>query len=567
MKLTMGKTIMNRQAFCIRGGRLRLLPILLSVLAGGFALPAGAAAQTSPHGPIRFECLTCHTPESWTMRSNGSFKHEETGFPLLQQHANVRCASCHNGLKFKKTTSGCIACHTDVHKSEMGNNCLSCHSQQSWHIPDMLQRHQSTRFPLLGMHGMVACQECHANAGRKQYAGTPTNCYGCHAEAFAATSSPAHAAAGFSTDCSRCHQVTGMQWGGGFAHQSSRFPLTGAHTTLPCTQCHVNNNYQLHYTDCYACHAIDFATSANLNHVEGNFSHTCDQCHGTAVWKPATFSHSATSFQLTGAHRTATCTQCHVNGNYQLKYTDCYACHGAEFAKPTNPNHVAGSFSHTCNSCHTTTVWTPSTFSHMTTAFPLVGAHQAVACNQCHSSNVYKGLPHGSCWDCHSGTFNATLNPNHATGGFSHDCTICHSQSAWQPATFAHSSTKFPLTGAHIALACTQCHVNGNYTLSYQNCYQCHSSDYSAVANPSHVSQLFPKDCTGCHSTSVWTPNTMKHDVAYFRIYSGKHRGRWTQCSQCHTSLGSLGAYNCTTACHRSAHNNGQDCYSCHRNV
>ena len=484
---------MHRLALWKRACRLRLLPAMIAALTMALALPAGASAQSSPHGTLPLECSTCHTPDSWTMRRGAPFKHEETGFPLIGQHANVRCASCHVGLKFKKGASGCLSCHTDIHRSEMGANCLRCHTQQSWHIPDMLQKHQSTRFSLLGRHGTVACQECHINAGRKQYAGTPTDCYGCHREDFAATTSPSHVAARFSTDCSQCHQVTAMQWGGGFSHQLSRFPLTGAHTTLPCAQCHVNNDFQ-------------------------------------------------------------------------LQFTDCYACHSGAFALPVSPNHVLGNFSHTCSSCHTLTAWTPSTFSHSTTAYPLVGAHQAVACNQCHQSNQYKGLLH-ACWDCHSGTFNAAANPNHAAGGFSHDCMACHSQTTWQPANFNHSNTKFPLSGGHIPVACAQCHVNGNYTLSYQNCYQCHSSDYSAVSNPNHATQLFPKDCMGCHSTNVWTPNTMNHDAAYFRITSGKHRGRWTQCSQCHTSLGNLGAYNCSSACHQTAHNRGQDCYSCHRNV
>jgi hypothetical protein len=487
-------SIMNRSDLRRQRRQRRLHLILFAGLALTLSLSVGASAQNSPHGAIRFECSACHSPDSWSMRGDATFKHEQTGFVLAGQHARVRCTSCHVGLKFRKRSSDCLSCHTDVHKSELGNNCLRCHSLQSWYIPDMIQRHQSTRFPLLGRHSMLACQECHTNAGRKQYAGTPIDCYGCHRDTYAATTSPAHAAAGFPTDCARCHQVTSVQWGGGFSHQLTRFPLTGAHSTLPCLQCHVNNNYQ-------------------------------------------------------------------------LQFTDCYACHGTDFAKPANPNHALGNFSHACNSCHTTTVWTPSTFSHSTTAFPLVGAHQAVDCNQCHQNNVYSGLPHASCWNCHAGTFSGTVNPNHVAGGFSHDCTTCHSQNSWQPATFNHSATKFPLTGAHATVACAQCHTNGNYTLSYQDCYQCHASDYAGVSNPNHVSQLFPRDCTGCHNTTVWSPNTMNHDVAYFRIYSGKHRGRWSQCSQCHSTPGNFGGFSCTAACHQTAHNQGQNCYGCHRNV
>jgi nitrate/TMAO reductase-like tetraheme cytochrome c subunit len=56
-------------------------------------------------------------------------------------------------------------------------------------------------------------------------------------------------------------------------------------------------------------------------------------------------------------------------------------------------------------------------------------------------------------------------------GQFNHDCTQCHSQNAWQPATFNHANTKFPLTGVHTTTACVSCHTNGNYQLQYTICY------------------------------------------------------------------------------------------------
>jgi hypothetical protein len=236
-----------------------------------------------------------------------------------------------------------------------------------------------------------------------------------------------------------------------------------------------------------------------------------------------------------------------------------------QFAQPTNPNHVAGNFNHDCRPCHTTTVWSPSTFSHNTTSFPLTGAHQAVACSQCHVNNVYHGLP-STCYDCHATDFNSTTNPNHQSLNFPHNCTQCHSTTAWSPATFNHSTTSFPLTGAHTSTQCQACHVNGNYQLVYTDCYQCHATQFQQVTNPNHVTQLFSHNCTQCHSTSVWTPNTMNHDASWFRIYSGHHRNRWTQCSQCHTTPGVLTAWSCTTGCHQTAHHQGQNCYSCHRN-
>ena len=467
---------------------------VMLVLLCAVALASKASAQESPHGKTRFECKHCHTPESWKMRNDASFAHESTGFTLTGQHADLRCVNCHEGLKFKKKSSDCLSCHSNIHKSELGTDCLRCHTTHSWRIADMVQKHQMTRFPLLGRHAAADCQLCHANAGRRQFTATPTDCYGCHREDFNRTASPNHSSAGFSTDCTQCHQGSAMQWGAGFQHDRRQFPLTGAHRSIACIECHKNQVFKSISIQCITCHQNDYSSTQN-------------------------------------------------------------------------PNHPSAQFTTTCQTCHTTTVWSPSTFTHAMTAFQLVGAHQAVACNECHVNNVFKGLPHAGCWDCHATSFNGTINPNHVAGQFNHDCLQCHTQSAWKPASFNHATTKFALTGAHATVQCTQCHVNGNYALAYENCYQCHSVDYARPSTPNHVAQLFPTDCVKCHSTSVWTPNTMNHDAAYFRIYSGKHRGKWTQCSQCHTALGNLASFSCTTACHRTEHNQGQDCYGCHKNI
>jgi hypothetical protein len=613
------------------------LRICFSMLTCSILIACGARAQDSPHGDIRFECNTCHTTDSWKMTAGKTFDHSSTGFALTGQHASVRCESCHPKLVFAKKSSACLSCHADVHKSELGAQCLRCHTTQSWKISDMVQRHQSSRFPLLGRHATLDCQSCHPNAGLKQYTGIPVDCYGCHRADYTGSQFPNHMAAGFPTNCVQCHQVTATSWGTGFQHDQTgfpltgahlatacfdchqtrvfkglattcvschrpafttaknpdhvaaqfstdcqmchtptawrpstfshtitRFPLTGAHLSVPCAQCHTNGQYTTLSTNCVDCHLADFNNSVNPKHVAGTFGTNCQQCHATTAWRPAQFDHGTTRFTLTGVHTTTQCAACHVNNNYTLAFTNCYACHTAQFAQPTNPNHVLGNLNHDCTPCHTTTVWKPSTFSHATTTFPLVGAHQAVACNQCHVNNQYQGLLQ-TCWDCHATDFNGTANPGHVAGQFNHDCTQCHTQNAWQPASFNHASTNFPLTGTHTTTACVSCHTNGNYNLKFTDCYVCHSADFARPTLPNHVAQIFPHDCTGCHGTSVWTPNTMNHDAAWFRIYSGNHRGRWTQCSQCHTALGNLASYSCTTGCHQTAHHQGEDCYSCHK--
>lgn len=525
-----------------------------------------ALGQVSPHGNLKIPCESCHETDSWKMRNDPAFKHEHTGFVLTGQHKAAKCESCHRDLKFAKQNANCISCHTDVHRSELGSNCFRCHTTESWQVPDMIHKHQQTRFPLMGRHQTVPCQACHSDASQQEYVGTPTTCVGCHRTDYQEAKNPDHVTAQFSTDCSGCHQVTAFSWGGSFDHAATGFPLTGAHKAAQCGSCHVNNKFTNLSTDCYQCHQVDFQQTTNPSHASGNFSHDCTQCHTTSLWQPATFNHGATGFPLTGAHASAQCQSCHTNGNYQLAYTNCYQCHQTDFVNAANPNHVAGNFNHDCTQCHSTTNWTGATFDHGTTRFPLTGAHVAVQCQTCHVNGNYQ-LVYTDCYQCHQTDFTNATNPNHVAGTFSHDCTQCHSTTNWTSATFNHSTTRFPLTGAHSSVQCQSCHVNGNYQLVYTDCYQCHQTDFQQVSNPNHVSQQFPHDCTTCHSTTVWTPNTMNHDAAYFRIYSGHHGGAWTQCSQCHTTIGNLNAWSCTTGCHQTAHNQGQNCYSCHRNA
>ncbi|MEK9137941.1 MAG: hypothetical protein AAB393_12520, partial [Bacteroidota bacterium] len=97
-----------------------------------------ALAQVSPHGPIKFDCQSCHGTESWEMKGEAAFKHESVGFALSGRHKTIKCSSCHQGLKFSKMKTDCSSCHTDVHRSELGANCLRCHTTQSWLVPDMI---------------------------------------------------------------------------------------------------------------------------------------------------------------------------------------------------------------------------------------------------------------------------------------------------------------------------------------------------------------------------------------------------------------------------------------------
>ena len=200
----------------------------------------------------------------------------------------------------------------------------------------------------------------------------------------------------------------------------SVFPLTGAHATVPCAQCHTNNNYTTLPTTCYGCHQADWTGTTNPNHIAAAFPTTCDTCHTTTNWTTVTFNHAVyANYPLTGAHATLTCVQCHTNNNYTTTPTACYSCHQADFTGTTNPNHVASGFPTDCSICHTTSGWSPSSFNHNNTAFPLTGVHITVPCATCHTNNNYTTLP-TTCYGCHQADWNGTTNPNSRRCGIPH---------------------------------------------------------------------------------------------------------------------------------------------------
>jgi len=458
-------------------------------LAFAFALLPGAsaplAAQDSPHGDLAIACDQCHSTADWRVGRDIPFRHESTGFRLEGAHAVAACAQCHTSKVFSRVGSACADCHRDAHEGELGLACASCHDTRRWDVrTELFSAHSRTLFPLLAAHARVDCEACHGGQAPNQFSSTPTDCYSCHRADYAAATSPPHQ--GFPRDCEQCHSSFMEDWRApGFRHPD-RFPLTGAHAGLSCEQCHA--------------------------------------------------------------------------GGYTGASADCYSCHRADYQAARDPNHVAGRLPTTCQVCHSTSSWQPASFDHALTGFPLEGAHRAVACEQCHSSG-YQGTP-ADCVSCHRADYDAARDPNHRSAGFPTTCQTCHTMTAWRPASFDHSRTRFPLTGAHASEPCSSCHQSG-YTGTPTQCYACHADDYRATRDPNHAAAGFPTTCESCHNTRSWDDANFDHDGLYFPIYSGAHRGRWTSCSNCHVSPSNYRQFECIL-CHE---HNRQDTDDHHRGV
>jgi len=534
------------------------------------------------NGTVGKDCARCHNTENWLV-DNIPELHHDNGFPLVGAHAIATCTDCHKsetGLQFERIGNDCINCHlTDYTATTSPNhqgigfstNCADCHNVNGFGWATDKINHNF--FPLTKGHDISDCAKCHTSGN---YLNTPSDCISCHKNDYETAVTPNHKASNFSQNCIECH-TTDLDWMPAkyTQHDAEYFPIySGSHKGEwdKCTDCHTNPSNYTEFT-CITCHKNP-ETNNDHNGVNGYSysSPACLACHPTGSEDDG-FDHSKTKFPLMGAHLNAACLDCHASG-YAGTPTDCASCHTTDYNQTTNPNHTTSQFSKDCASCHTVTAWTPATFDHNKTSFPLTGAHLTTPCLECHTSG-YAGTP-TSCVSCHTPDYNQSTNPNHVALAIPTNCASCHTTDAWQPATFAIHNNYYLLKGAHagIANACATCH-KGNYNNTPNTCAGCHISEYNQTSNPNHKTAQFPTDCASCHSETAWEPATFNHDVMHFPIYSGKHKGEWDKCTDCHTTPGNYATFSCTV-CHGKSEtdNDHKDvnnysysspaCFACH---
>jgi len=538
-----------------------------------------ATAATPPHAAAGFptDCAVCHA--GTTAWQGGTFDHGTTRFALTGAHQAASCNDCHADGTWRGRPMECLACHRQVWEATtspahaaagFATTCTQCHGTAQWR--GATYDHNVTAFPLTGAHVATTCAACH---GDGVYGGKATTCVACHQADYNRAAVPNHVASGFPTTCTDCHGTGG--WAGAqFDHSATRFPLTGGHAVVSCMSCHGDGIWKGRSLECVSCHRDDYDRVANPNHRTLAFSTDCTGCHATRAWPEIHFDHTRTSFPLTGAHLPLACGQCHGDGVWRGKPTTCVGCHQGDYDRVTTPNHRTAQFPTNCTNCHTTATWTGATFDHNASSFPLTGAHIAVSCGDCHADGVYNGKP-TACVSCHRPDYDRTVMPPHAGLAFPTDCTSCHTTTQWPGGRYDHATTQFPLTGAHVPLACAQCHGDGVWNGKPTTCASCHQSAYDATTDPNHRTARFPTDCTACHTTVGWAGARFDHDTQWFPIYSGNHAGRWGSCATCHTTSTNYTVFTCLT-CHE--HNqtsmddkhqgrtgyryDSQACYSCH---
>jgi hypothetical protein len=404
-----------------------------------------------PHDDFPADCSLCHEGDDWnTIRADFTYDHaKETGYALEGAHEAAECLRCHNdrGPVQLFSVRGCAGCHEDPHESRMGADCSSCHSQSNWLVVGAIADHARTRFPLVGAHAAAACFACHQGAEVGRFERLSVACIDCHADDLATAVAPDHRALGWAEqDCSTCHTAAG--WGGG-AFKHPYFPLTGAHRSTACAECHVGGVYAGTPNTCVGCHQREYDQTARPDHAAAGFGTQCQQCHSTSNWDDANFAHA--SWPLTGAHASTSCNACHGGGVYDGTPTNCFACHQREYTAA--PGHVAGNFSTNCQQCHTTTTWQGASFSHV-------------------------GIVNG-CVACHLDDYKGATNPNHAAAGLGTQCQQCHGVNNWNVANFNHAGVT-------------------------RGCVVCHANDFNPNEDREHQKPGASQNCQWCHDTNDW---------------------------------------------------------------
>jgi predicted CXXCH cytochrome family protein len=405
-----------------------------------------------------------------------------------------------------------LGCHTPLadrlvedagfHATVADDDCASCHKEHFG--PDFALvrfdtasfEHDLAGYVLEGRHAEAGCRACHRRewvaepAARafkaehgaldRTFLGLPTDCVSCHAPA------DPHGDQFGDRACTECHDTDGWEGAAGFDHAQTAYPLTGEHVDVGCTGCHVTTprpGQSAPFVQYIGVQA-ELCTDCHGDEHEGIMPGRCTSCHDTGGWLgvdrtllETTFDHTRTGFALEGVHDAASCSSCH----------DRRAIADLEWIQI---GFVAGTESDPYPS-------------------PITGA-----CLSCHV-------------DRHPGVF--------VEAGVVTDCVNCHTPYAWHPADYDiarhNAETGYALEGAHVLVACVECHVPSSdaplFEVEGTACVSCH-----ATVDP-HEDQFANRDCAQCHEVSGFRIRDFDHEATRYPL-DGAHEE--VECTACHAT-------------------------------
>jgi hypothetical protein len=527
--------------------------------------------------------------------------------PLSKAHESLngstQCNSCHQ-FGASAPTFKCLECHKEIAdrltarkgyhaqlgmKNPNGKDCVRCHLEHNgedfslvhWDPPLKQFDHRLAGYPLVEKHATIACEKCHTPAHMvpalralvkkknlpASFMGLSQECASCHEDVHKGQ---------LGADCQRCHNITDWKQAKQFDHSKTKYPLTGMHAQVMCEKCHFPSGPEK--TVKYSGIKFEACVDCHTDPHKGSFKGTCESCHTTASWKKINpsmqFDHSKTKYPLAGGHMQVSCTSCHVGGDFkkQLAFAKCVDCHTVD---PHKGQFQARASKGECAECHTVDAWKPSLFGvieHATSKYPLDGKHAAVACDKCHTpagkDTQYK-VKFAACTDCHKDEHDKQF----AAAPYQNRCEDCHTVKDFHRTTYTiakHQKTHFVLTGAHVAVACAECHKAGlggrtdkilPFHFADSTCTACHTDPHKGEFKDRMARKKAdgtPLGCEACHGTRSWIDiSGFDHSKTKFAL-TGAHRV--VMCGECHKALPGTHeiqfkgtAKNCE-ACHTDPH-------------
>ena len=462
------------------------------------------------------------------------------------------------------------------------------------------------------LEGLEKCSKCH----EEQKGLSARLCLDCHTELQTRVAKGigfhGHLPAAKKQDCQGCHpdhrgvDFTMVEWEGGrekFDHQRAGWTLKGAHAKARCDQCHqrplivdpaIRRMLEKEPSRTTMLGASTRCDSCHFDEHRGQLARECQKCHNETAWKPAAaFNHQTSGYPLLGKHRDVACAKCHPTDTDEhflatafprpraasfmemkpIDHQTCESCHEDPHKGSLGPN---------CAGCHTEAGWKQiksekgqDTSFHDNTKFPLRGGHIGVACRGCHGPYPgqparFKGIAFAHCSDCHEDAHMGQLRAKPPAKVVA--CEGCHTVNAFVPARYEleqHQTTKFPLDGAHGAVACRGCHPtdpglaaripaavrlrlhahkrpeNFSFVVLHpkktpQACNSCHEDVHRGQFAEGNVSRkggladsVRERDtCATCHQTTSFADLTFNHDKDSRFPLTGKHAT--TACAGCH---------------------------------
>ncbi|MEY4753547.1 MAG: hypothetical protein RJA44_1222, partial [Pseudomonadota bacterium] len=215
---------------------------------------------------------------------------------------------------------------------------------------------------------------------------------------------------------------------------------------------------------------------------------------------------------------------------------NCANCHNGSTATGKTQTHIPTGAA-TCLSCHSTSGWKPTKWSH--TQVTVTGQ-----CATCHSGSYppadgktathipytgVAGVGSASCDSCHKSGYSAWAPARfHGSYSVTAQCATCHTGS------YAPAVGK-PNTPIHTGVTtCESCHKStatwigakvdhSTFTVA-TNCASCHNGSTATGKPQTHI-PTGAATCLSCHSTSAWKPTKWNHTQVTVTA----------QCATCHS--------------------------------